>query len=310
MNHRARLDALFFHTQVTAVLAQDWLRKIPGIVSLDATPRQYDMLGSFYAHAAGPDWLERQKWRLNRDCYRSAHRLVTWSEWAAQGLVDEYEVPLEKITVIPPGVNTHAWARPTSRGLHAGPVKILFVGGSLERKGGWLLLEAFRRLRQQMAEPPADESERGIELHLVTKDILPAEPGLTVYNHMQPNSAALKQLYHRCDIFCLPTLGDCLPMVLSEAGSAGLPSISTRVAAIPEIVQDGETGLLIPPGDIESLVEALRRLILDAELRLRMGERAIETIRQRFDAEQNTCRLLDLIKQTIDEARYQRGLDE
>jgi glycosyltransferase involved in cell wall biosynthesis len=137
----------------------------------------------------------------------------------------------------------------------------------------------------------------------VTKDLLPPEPGVTVYNHLQPNSVALKQLYHNCDIFCLPTQGDCLPMVLSEAGSAGLPSISTRVAAIPEIVRDEVTGLLIAPGDMDGLVGALRRLILDEEQRLRMGDRAIETIQQRFDAEQNTCRLLDLIKGTIKEAR-------
>ena len=47
MNRRTKLDALFFHTQVPAILAQRWLRKIPGIVSLDATPRQYDEVGAF-----------------------------------------------------------------------------------------------------------------------------------------------------------------------------------------------------------------------------------------------------------------------
>ena len=59
MNRPARLDALFFHTQITAVLAQDWLRKVPSIVSLDATPIQYDLLGWFYAHDSGPAWMER-----------------------------------------------------------------------------------------------------------------------------------------------------------------------------------------------------------------------------------------------------------
>ena len=47
MNRRTRLDALFFHTQVPAILAQRWLRRVPGIVSLDATPLQYDELGAF-----------------------------------------------------------------------------------------------------------------------------------------------------------------------------------------------------------------------------------------------------------------------
>ena len=77
MNRQARLDALFFHTQVPAILAQRWLRKIPGIVSLDATPLQYDELGMFYKHEQGPAWLENWKWRLNRDCFRSARRSIS-----------------------------------------------------------------------------------------------------------------------------------------------------------------------------------------------------------------------------------------
>ena len=47
-------------------------------------------------------------------------------------------------------------------------------------------------------------------------------------------------------------------MVLSEAGAAGLPSVSTRLAAIPEIVQDGKTGFLVPPGDLDALILALQ----------------------------------------------------
>ena len=171
-----------------------------------------------------------------------------------------------------------------------------------------MLLEAFRRLRQlTLASDPASGTEPGIELHLVTKDVLVPEPGLTVYHDLQPNSAALRQLYADCDIFCLPTQGDCLPMVLSEAGAAGLPAISTQLAAIPEIVRDGDTGLLIPPGDVDRLVEALEHLVSDAALRLQMGERASETIRQRFDAERNTGRLLDLIKLMIADARPRGG---
>ena len=82
------LDVLFFHTQVTATLAQNWIRKIPSVVSLDATPLQYDSLGEFYSHDPGPQWLEQFKWRLNRDCFASAKHIVTWSAWAKQGVVE------------------------------------------------------------------------------------------------------------------------------------------------------------------------------------------------------------------------------
>jgi glycosyltransferase involved in cell wall biosynthesis len=289
MTRRARLDALFFHTQVTAILATDWLRRIPSVVSLDATPWQYDELGQFYRHGRSPLWLERVKWQLNRDCFRAARGLVTWSHWAKRGLVADYEVPADKVTVIPPGVNSAEWARPRTRTRHDGPIKILFVGGNLERKGGKLLLEAFRAVRPL-----------GAELHMVTHDALPLEPGLFGYRRMQPNSDALKQLFHDCDVFCLPSYGDCLPMVLSEAGAAGLPSVATPVGAIPEVVRDGETGMLIPVGDATALTDALRRLVLDGALRLRMGERAADLVAREYDARRNAARLLDLLKQIAD----------
>ncbi len=80
---------------------------------------------------------------------------------------------------------------------------------------------------------------------------------------MQPNSPELIDLYHRSDVFCLPTMGDCLPMVLSEAGAAGLPLVSTAVGAISEIVRDGDTGYLVTPGDVPTLTGRLRDLVVD-----------------------------------------------
>lgn len=292
MNKQAKLDALFFHTQVPAILAQRWLRRLPGIVSLDATPLQYDELGAFYKHARGPAWLEAWKWRLNRDCFRSAQRIVAWAEWTKRGLVDGYGVPADKIEVIPPGVNVADWRRPSARVLHDGPIKILFVGANLERKGGLVLLEAFRAL-----------SHLNIELHLVTKDRLAPEPGVFVYNNMEANSQALKDLYYDCDIFALPTFGDCLPMVLSEAGASGMAIVSTTVAGIPEIVRDTDTGLTVSIGDVAALTEALKQLATNPELRLALGARALAHVTRNFDARANADRLLGLMKAEADATR-------
>lgn len=286
------LDVLFFHTQVPAILAADWLRRVPGVVSLDATPRQYDELGEYYGHAAGPGVIERYKWRLNRDCFRAARHLVVWAEWTKRGLMADYEVPADKVTVIPPGVNVAEWRRPEPRGRDGGPVRLLFVGGNLERKGGLVLLEAFRRLSAEAARGDMPE----LELHLVTRDTVAQERGLFVYNDLNPNSDRLKRLYHESDLFCLPTYGDSQPLVLSEAGAAELPAVTTGIAAIPEVVRDGETGLLVRPGDAEGLTAALRRLICDDELRLRLGAQASEVVSQQFDAAKNTARLLDVLK--------------
>jgi glycosyltransferase involved in cell wall biosynthesis len=296
MQRLSTLDALFFHTQVTAILSPDWLRRVPSVVSLDATPLQYDALGLHYGHSQGPDWLEHWKWRLNELCFRQARHIVTWSDWARQGLISEYGVPADKVTVIPPGVDTQGWRRPNNPGRNEQKLKILFVGSDIERKGGLLLLDAFRHLRRERNASNGSNNFPDLELHLVTQSSLPEEPGLTVHTGLQPNTLELKRLFFDSDIFCLPTQGDCLPMVLSEAGAAGLPSISTRLAAIPEIVHDGKTGFLVPPGDLDALILALQRLILDPYLRQRQGQAAESLVRQKFDAGCNAIRLLELLK--------------
>jgi glycosyltransferase involved in cell wall biosynthesis len=297
MERKGPLDALFVHTQVPAVLAPDWVRRVPTVVSLDATPLQYDSLGASYEHAAGPRWLERLKWRMNRAVFRRARRLVAWSEWARRGLAEGYGVDAGRVTVIPPGTHVSAWTSPTARRLHAGPMRILFVGGDARRKGGVLLLEAFRALRGTLE----------MELDMVTRTPLDSGPGVRVHRGVAANSDALRRLYHEADVFCLPTEGDCLPLVLAEAAASGLPSISTTIAAIPEIVRHGETGLLIEPRDLEGLVAALRRMSVDGALRLRMGERAAALAIAEHDAGRNALLLLSLVKQVANEGRSQRA---
>ncbi len=281
------LDALFIHTQVPAILVPDQVRRIPTVVSLDATPIQYDELGEHYGHDTGGRRVEQMKWRANRNCFARAAAVVTWAHWTKAGLIDRYEVPGDKITVIPPGVDYERWAAVgTEPSDGEGPMQVLFVGGDFARKGGLVLLDAMGRVRRGGAD---------VELDVVTRDEVPATEGVRVHHGMAPNSPELIELYHRADVFCLPTLGDCLPMVLSEAGAVGLPLVSTDVGAIHEIVRDGETGVLVPVGDADALAGALRRLADDSGLRRRLGGTAREVVRTDFDAATNANRLVELL---------------
>ena len=219
---------------------------------------------------------------------------MTWAEWTKKGLVADYEIAPEQVTVMPPGVNTREWKRPTPCTRDTESVKILFVGADFDRKGGAVLLEAFRALRRP-----------GLELRIVTRNPPPDEAGVYVYKDLEANSDALKNLYFDSDIFCLPTFADCMPMVLSEAGAAGLSLVSTDIAGIPEIVREGETGFTVPRGDVGALKVALERLVENSELRLGMGEAAARVVAREFDAERNTTRLLDVIKQVADQAQSQ-----
>jgi len=293
-SREGQFDALFIHTQVPAVLVPDWLRRIPTIVSIDATPIQYDELGAFYDHEPGGGTLERLKWKANRACFQHAKAVVSWSSWAKQSLVDDYEVPAEKVTVIPPGVWLDQWTHPSGRRPDAGVVRILFVGADLVRKGGMTLVAAFRKVLAHVGDRA--EGSPSVELHLVTKTPHAPESGIHVHADMTPNSPELLELFRRCDVFCLPTRADMLALVLCEAGAAGLPLVSTPVGGISEIVKEGETGLFVPPDDIDALAATLIRLVEDPALRHRLGANAAAAVEARFNARKNAEEIVALLK--------------
>ena len=286
------LDALFFHTQVTSLLSAGLLQKTPGLISLDATPLQYDRLGAHYGHTPGSGRLEVLKARLNQRAFGAARGLITWSQWAKDSLVADYGVPADKIFVIPPGVDIAAWdsARALRQPRSAdAPLNLLFVGGDFVRKGGDTLLAAFSQLPEAI--------RRKAHLHLVTQatEIKPQD-GVTVHHGVTPNSERLKVLFAEADLFVFPTRADCLPQAVLEAMAAGLPVITTAVAAIPEAVIDGETGKLVPVGEEKPLAEALEELISDPSLRLRLGQNAREEAVARYDAAKNYPRILARLK--------------
>ncbi len=290
LEQRHRLDALIVHTHVPATMLGQSMSRIPTVVSIDATPRQIDQLGGSYNHKVQPGMVESAKRGLHRRCFNDAAALVTWSKWAAGSLIDDYGVDPSRITVIPPGVVPHVWQRQEPRSGADDTVRILFVGGDFERKGGDLLVGAFDRLRQ---DPELSSDGLSVELHLVTSADVPATPSVHVHRGLTPNSPELIDLFHRCDIFALPTRGDCTPVVLAEAATAGLPSVATDVGAISESVLDGTTGHLVEP-TVESVYEALRLLVLDRDHRLRLGQNAIDHAAKRMNSEKNAEELLQV----------------
>ena len=102
----------------------------------------------------------------------------------------------------------------------------------------------------------------------------------------------MKDLLARADIFVLASKiaangdRDGLPNVLMEAQAAGVACISTAVSAIPELIHDGDTGLLVAPGDPGALAAAITRLAKDTELRTKLATAGTERVREKFN--QNT----------------------
>lgn len=278
-------DVALFNTQVPAALAGRNRNKQPYILCTDITPRQYDRMGALYGHHPDRNRLIRYyKHRANVKLFQLATRILPWSTWAANSLQQDYHVEPEKIEVIPPGVDVQRW-RPADRD-NEGPLRILFIGGDFYRKGGQTLLRAFQQL------PPGTA-----KLILVTRSSLPAQAGVTIYNHMQPNTPELIALCQSCDLFVLPTEAEAFGIAAVEASAVGLPVIATRVGGLEGIVADGETGFLIPAGDYMTLAERICFLIENSNQRQRMKLAARTRAETVFDARKNAGRIIDIIKE-------------
>jgi glycosyltransferase involved in cell wall biosynthesis len=143
------------------------------------------------------------------------------------------------------------------------------------------------------------------DLDIVTSAPVPDTPGTAVHRGLAPNDPRLLALYRAADIFVLPTHADCLAVVLAEAMAAGLPVVTTDVAAQPEAVRDGESGIVVPRGDAAATGSAIRRLAADPDLRRRMGARGRAHAAAQFDARRNALRMIDVIEDGI--ARWRAG---
>jgi glycosyltransferase involved in cell wall biosynthesis len=289
---RQPLDGLFFHTQVTALFAPAIMRRIPTVVSLDATPLNVDSVGEAYDHRpSGNRQMEALKNALNRRTFRTAGHLITWCDWAKQSLVRDYGVFAEKVTVIPPGIDLSRWTFDRSARRENGKVRLLFVGGDFRRKGGEFLLEAFRK-----------ELAGFCELDIVTREQVDTEglEGVRVHHGLNSNAPELLSLYAAADIFVFPTLGDCLPIAVMEAMAAGIPVVATCVGALSEEVDDGVTGCMIPPENCDALAATVSSLAKDEDRRRAMGLAGRKQAEAKFSGQRNYNEVIAVVKRCVD----------
>jgi glycosyltransferase involved in cell wall biosynthesis len=279
-------NVIFWNTQKPAMFCSNLLRAVPSVISLDVTPKQYDELADDYGHvpdSAGP--IAAAKRWLNRRIFRQARLLLPATDWVRRSLIDDYGVPDERIEVLPPGTDVERFHPPESRPSDRdGTLRILFVGGDFVRKGGDALLEWFRR-------SPAASS---CELHVVTREPIPSSDRVIVHR-LSHEKDRLAELFREADIFALPTKAECFGLVLTEAMASGLPVVTCPVGGIPEVVDDGVTGLLVPPDDPNALDGALTQLINERSFRLGLGEFGRHVAEDRFDARRNVARVAQIL---------------
>ena len=182
--------------------------------------------------------------------------------------------------------------------------KVLFLSNLLIDKGVLVLLDALKRLK-----------EKGISFECVlvggeTQDIDSGrlQEELTQRNLNENVRYVGKQYgkdketwWDNADVFVHPSLNECFALVLLEAMAHGLPCVATDEGAIPDIVEDGQTGLLVKKRDAADLADKLETLLQDADLRKKMGIAGRKKYEERFTLERFERNFADCLKSALEE---------
>jgi len=171
------------------------------------------------------------------------------------------------------------------------PVQLLCVGRMVREKAQDVLLEAFAKLVHRgvnarltlVGDGPYMKQFRQLVAELELDDCVTFTGALN-----QPQTFAQMR---QADIFVLPSFAEGIPVALMEAMAMEVPCISTAITGIPELIRSGTDGVLVQPGDVDALAEAMHALILNPELRSRLGRAGRVKVAEHFNLEINVPRL-------------------
>ena len=241
-------------------------------------------------------WVTRCEYRI---LARQATHLICPSRFLAENLA-QAGLPRSKLEVIPCGVDTDAF-KPSAT---VDAQLVLAVGRLVPKKGPDLTLRAFAQIAERhpharlefVGDGPLRE-----ECQSLIKNL-----GLhgRVLLHGATSHEFVRQQVSRAAVFLQHSLTDAdgategLPVSILEAMASGVPVVSTSHAGIPEAVEHGRTGLLVPEGDVSGMACALDRLLSDPEQRRTMGRRARDRIVRHFSAADQIERLRQLLFHT------------
>lgn len=232
----------------------------------------------------------RRKYRwLRRALSPWVHRHVTVSAHLAAYLTERVGIPASRVEHIYNGVDVHRFAAPAAQGAGEGesPFVIGTVGRLTPVKDQATLVAAFQRLRDLAPDrfPQArlvilGDGPKRAELQAALDGA-----GLAGQAWLPGSRADVDEQLQRLDLFVLPSLAEGIPVTVLEAMAAGVPVVATRVGGIPELVDDGVTGTLVPPGDTEALAKALRGYLEAPERGRREGAAGRERVVAHFSRE-------------------------
>ena len=223
------------------------------------------------AHGTDVELARRAPW-LARALIRRAAAVICVSRPLADAV---RRLGATDVRVIP-----HGFDVPEAVAEEAEPPEVLFAG----------------RLSREKGLPELLEAAKGLPLVVVgdgpLADRVPDALGFV-------STAELDRLYGRAAVLACPSRREGFGVVCAEAMAHGRPVVASAVGGLLDLVVDGETGVLVPPGDVTALRKALERLLADPDLRARMGAAARERIRAHFSAEAATRATIELYEEVL-----------
>ena len=302
-----RCAALFLCYFGEAVVLGDWMRR-RGVSHLHvhfATPaatvaliarRIFGVRFSLSVH--GPDeFYDVDRHRLAEKFAAAEFICCIGSYCRSQVMKIAGPQSASKIEVAPLGVDTDVF-RPAARPAAGEPIRLLCVGRLVAAKGQAILIEAVRELAGRKLP---------VELHLVgdgpDRGMLEAAArgaGARIVFHGAVNQDEIRKLYARATLFVLPSFAEGIPVVLMEAMAMTIPCVSTIVNGIPELIESGRSGVLVPPSDPVALADVIERLARNPEQAQALGDAGRQRVLERYHLGVNTQKLASALRRRLE----------
>ncbi|MBE9502220.1 MAG: glycosyltransferase family 4 protein [Dehalococcoidia bacterium] len=225
-------------------------------------------------------------------------RVITVSASAAEETKNVFKVPTQKLRVIYNGIDTTIFRKLDGEVKQHG--HLIMVGNSQDRKKGLVyLLEALRLLQRK----------NDVKLTIVDRGLPDNEYAPQLVNRYNldgrvnfTGKVGLEELvehYSRAEVAVVPSLYEGFGLPAAEAMACGLPVIATTAGALPEVVEDGKSGILVPPQDAHALAKAIEQLLNDEQLRRVMGEEGRKRVQTHFTWEQAAKKTLEVYQEVL-----------
>jgi len=229
------------------------------------------MINSPYSPVKIPDKIIRQALEYEREVYLGMDKIFTMSEYLRQSFINDFSVPTNKVVCIGAGINLKKFPPAIIKDYRK--KNILFIGIDFIRKGGFVLLEAFKLVRKKI--PSA-------KLHIIGPKKSAVDPkypsGVICHGFLSRNNSfhveKFDEIVRDSSLFVMPSLYEPFGIAPLEAMANQIPCIVTNNWAFPEMVKPGVNGDLVKCGSVEDLAEKIIYYLEHGEMLQKMGERA------------------------------------